>query len=278
MNLWVMFIAILISVFIFIILVSFGRKDSQLIINTAETKTGKFFKKISKNKENEDLKILFEEQNGTRVLIFNIKSLEGLFLLRIILSLSFFLSVIISGFLLDRSLILYSFIGAVIIFFIPLEAVKGKISLKSKKVQNELPDIIDIISSLIKAGLSLGEALNYISENYDCEISKLFKLAKIKIIEGHNKIDAYYMVAKLSFCNDFKSLIKIIMQAESIGNPISKVLKDMSNVIRSNQRDLLKIQSERMESNLILIIFVFIFIPTIFLFLLPVIPQLNLLF
>jgi len=278
MNLWVMFIAILISVFIFIILVSFGRKDSQLIINTAETKTGKFFKKISKNKENEDLKILFEEQNGTRVLIFNIKSLEGLFLLRIILSLSFFLLVIISGFLLDRSLILHSFIGAVIIFFIPLEAVKGKISLKSKKVQNELPDIIDILSSLIKAGLSLGEALNYISENYDCEISKLFKLAKIKIIEGHNKIDAYYMVAKLSFCNDFKSLIKIIMQAESIGNPISKVLKDMSNVIRSNQRDLLKIQSERMESNLILIIFVFIFIPTIFLFLLPVIPQLNLLF
>jgi len=258
--------------------VSFSHKDVQLIINAAEKRTDKFFKKINKNKVNEDLKLLFEEQNGVRVFIFNIKSLEGLFLLRIILSLSFFLLVIISGFLLNRNFTLYSVIGAVIIFCIPTEVIKGKISLKSKKVQNELPDIIDIISSLIKAGLSLGEALNYISENYECEISNLFKLAKIKIIEGHKKIDAYYMVAKLSFCNDFKSLIKILMQAESIGNPISKVLKDMSNVIRSNQRDLLKIQSERMESNLILIIFVFIFIPTIFLFLLPVIPQINLLF
>ncbi|MEA2016300.1 MAG: type II secretion system F family protein [Actinomycetota bacterium] len=278
MSLWIIFIAVLTSIFVFLVIVSFDYRDARVIINTAETQTGKFLRKISKNKLNEDLSLLLEEQNGIRVLAFKIKSLEGLFLLRIILSLSFFLLIIISGFLLSKNLIWHSFFGAVVIFFIPSEIVKGKISFKRKKIQSELPDMIDILSSLIKAGLSLGEALNYISENYKCETGKLFRLARIKIIEGHNKIEAYHMVAKFSFCHDFKSLIKILMQAESIGNPVSRVLKDMSNVIRRNQMDLLKIQSERMESNLILIIFIFIFIPTIFLFLLPVIPQVKLLF
>jgi len=134
------------------------------------------------------------------------------------------------------------------------------------------------LSSLIKAGLSLDESLSYISENYKCEISKLFRLIQVKIFEGYNKNDAYYIASKLSFCNDFKTVIKILIQAEVIGNPISKVLKDMSRVIRDSQRDLLKVKSERLESNLVIIVFVFMFIPTILLFLLPVIPQLEFLF
>jgi len=48
--------------------------------------------------------------------------------------------------------------------------------------------------------------------------------------------------------------------------------------MRTNQRDLLKIRSERLESNLVLVIFIFMFIPMIFLFLLPVLPQLKMFF
>jgi tight adherence protein C len=179
---------------------------------------------------------------------------------------------------LGKNFIFYSFIGAIILYFLPIEIIKSKISSKSKRIQNELPDIVDILSSLIKAGLSLNEALNYISDNYKCETSRLFKLAQIKIFEGYSKMNAYYLIARLSFCNDFKTVIKILVQAEMIGNPISKVLKDVSKVMRTNQRDLLKIRSERLENNLVLVIFIFMFIPMIFLFLLPVLPQLKMFF
>ena len=182
------------------------------------------------------------------------------------------------GFLLDKNFILYSFIGAIIVYFLVLEISRSQISLKSKKILDELPDIVDVLSSLIKAGLDLNEALNYISDNYKGEISKLFRLARMKIFEGYTKKDAFYLIAKLSFCNDFKTLIKILVQAEMIGNPINKVLKDISKVIRTNQRDLLKIRAERLEGNLVIVVFIFMFIPMIFLFLLPVLPQLKMLF
>lgn len=278
MNLLVILIAALISIFLFIFFIKFDYKDSQLIVRAIEAQTGKVVRKFDNNKLSEDLELLFREQNGTSVFGFRVKSLERLFLLKIIFSLSFFISVIILGFFLEKNFIWYSIIGAIIIYFLPSEVIKGKINSKSKRIQSELPDIIDILSSLIKAGLSLDEALDYIAVNYKCEISKLFRIAQIKIFEGHSKIDAYYLIGKLSFCNDFKTVIKILMQAEKIGNPISKVLKDMSKVIRNNQRDLLKIKSERLENDLVIIIFIFMFIPTILLFLLPVIPQLKLLF
>ena len=278
MNLLIVVVAVLVSIFVFFLIINFDYKNARLIVNTVETRTGYILKKMNKTRLSEDLKLLLEEQGGINIFCFKIKSLEGLFLLRVILSLSFFIFFILSGFFLGKNFIFYSLIGAIILYFLPLELIKSKISSKNIRIQNELPDIVDILSSLIKAGLSLNEALNYVSDNYKCEISKLFKLAQLKIFEGHNRMDAYYLIAKLSFCNDFKTVIKILVQAEIIGNPISKVLKDISKVMRTNQRDLLKIRSERLESNLVLIIFVFMFIPMIFLFLLPVLPQLKMLF
>jgi len=100
----------------------------------------------------------------------------------------------------------------------------------------------------------------------------------IKIYEGQRKKDAYNCIAKLSFCNEFRTIIKIIIQADSIGNPINIVLKELSRAIRNNQRDQLKIRSEKLENSLMLIIFVFMFIPMMVLFLLPIIPQLKMIF
>ena len=278
MNLLIVVTAVLVSVFVFLLFINFSHKKSRLIIEKIETRTGYILKKMNKTKLSKDLELLFEEQNFINIFGFKIKSLEGLFLLRVILSLSFLIFFIVFGFFLGKNFIFYSFIGATILYFLPIEIIKSKISSKSKRIQNELPDIVDILSSLIKAGLSLNEALNYISDNYKCETSRLFKLAQIKIFEGYSRMDAYYLIARLSFCNDFKTVIKILAQAEIIGNPISKVLKDVSKVMRTNQRDLLKIGSERLESNLVLVIFIFMFIPMIFLFLLPVLPQLKMFF
>jgi Flp pilus assembly protein TadB len=278
MKLIIILTAILISIFIFLFLINFNYKGAHLIFNKFENRAENVIGRFNKIRSDDDAKLFFEEEGRVNIFGMRVKSIEGLFLLRIISSLSFLIFFIIFGFLWKKNLIYYALIGAAIIYFLPSQIIKSKIITKSRKIQGELPDVIDILSSLIKAGLSLDEALNYISDNYKCEISKLFKKAQVKIFEGSSKTDAYYAVAKFSFCNDFRAVIKILMQAEIIGNPISKVLKDISRVIRNNQRDLLKISSERLESNLVLVIFIFMFIPTIFLFLLPVIPQLQMLF
>ena len=99
-----------------------------------------------------------------------------------------------------------------------------------------------------------------------------------KILEGRSKPEAFNIIARLSFCSEFKNLIKVLAQSEIIGNPVKDILKDLSRVMRENQRNFLKMKAEKLESNLMIVIFIFIFIPVIALFLIPVIPQLQIFF
>jgi tight adherence protein C len=196
----------------------------------------------------------------------------------LILAFSSAIIFIFSGFLFGKNFILYSLLAAIIFYFLPVEVIKNKILIIRKKILGELPDIVDMLSSLIKAGLTLDEAMTYISRNYNSETSKLFRMLHTKILEGYSKPEAFNIIARLSFCSEFKNLIKVLAQSEIIGNPVKDILKDLSRVMRENQRDFLKMKAEKLESNLIIVIFIFIFIPVIALFLIPVIPQLQILF
>ena len=278
MNYIIILLSVLISVFVLLFLFNFRSSSYRSALEKIEGRAGSFLYKGNRSNENKDIKLMFEENKTINIVGAKIRSLEGLFLFRIIISLSFLILFNIFGILFDKNFILYSIIGAVIFYFLPLEIIKGKINFTRKIISNELPEILDILSSLIKAGLSLDEAINYISINYKGEVSKLFTIAQLRVLEGISKKEAYYKIAQLSFCNDFKTIIKILIQSEMIGNPINVVLRDLSKVMRNNQRDQLKIKAERLEGNLVLIIFIFIFIPMMFLFMLPVLPQLRLLF
>jgi len=221
------------------------------------------------------LKLLFESRGRMSVLSIRMKTIEEFYIFRIILSVSVFLLVLVVGFFLSINLLLYAALAAAVFYFLPSEIVKGKTKNISKKILIELPEIIDLMASLIKAGLTMDETIAYILRNLSGEISRLFRIYNIKILEGVTRKEAFDCIGKMSYCAEFYSFIKVIYQSEVIGNPIKEVLKDLSRVYRNNQRDNLKMRAEKLESNLILIIFIFIFIPMLLIFLMPLLPQLK---
>jgi len=271
-------VSFLVSVFIFLLISIIKSSDLQVVLKRIKGNSKSLFKRRVKFGFIDDLKFLIDEEGSVKVLGFKFNSLESLFLIRVTAVFSFFITFVLVGFLLGKNFVFYAIAASVIFYFLPVEILKGKMKDRSKKVLDELPDVVDIFSSLIKAGLSLDEAIKYVSSNYEGEISKLFKLAQTKIFGGYGKKEAYYNIARLSFCNDFKTVIKILIQSDIVGNPIKDILRDLSKVIRNNQRDLLKMKAERLENNLVIVIFIFIFIPMLLLFLLPVFPQLKILF
>ena len=221
------------------------------------------------------VKLLFERSGRINILSFRIKTIEEFYILKIILSVSVFLLVLVAGFFLSINLLLYAALAATVFYFLPSEIVKGKIKNVSKKILIELPEIIDLMASLIKAGLTIDETIVYIFKNLSGEIPGLFRIYNIKILEGATRREAFDCIGKMSYCAEFYSFIKVIYQSEVIGNPIKEVLRDLSRVYRNNQRDNLKMRAEKLESNLILVIFIFIFIPMLLIFLMPVLPQLK---
>jgi len=289
-RIFIIIFSALITVFVFIFMFSASMKISSFraLILRVQINFGKAIAAQGRSKKSSgifktradranDLKVFFEQQGPVKVMGINIISLEGLLLARIIIAASSAVLFIFSGFLFDKNFLIYGAVVSSVFYFLPLEIFKSKLSLKSKKILKELPDFIDILASLIGAGLTYNDSIIYIIRNINSEISSLFSIYRRKILEGLSQTEAFNIIGKLSFCSEFKSLVKVLHQSEIIGNPVKDVLRDLSRVYRNNQRDLLKMRAEHLESNLIVVIFIFIFIPMLAMFLIPVLPQLRLL-
>ncbi|MCL4386597.1 MAG: type II secretion system F family protein [Cyanobacteria bacterium] len=271
-------IAILSVSFFLIVFLNFKRNEFESILFNSI-----FIKKLNKNSKsglfnNLNIEFYLDNYKNIKIFSFKIDSQEKLIILKLYFSFVSFILINFTGIILHKNLLIISLTGALIFYLLPSEILKSKISNIRNKVIIELPDFIDVLSSLINAGLNLDESIKYFALNYKGEIRNLLLIFRIKQLEGFSKKEAYEHIGRLSFCEEFNRIVKILAQSEIIGNPVKEVLRNFSIEIRNNQKDQLKIRAEKLESNLIFIIFIFIFIPMLLIFLVPVFPQIKLLF
>jgi pilus assembly protein TadC len=224
----------------------------------------------------ETIRLILKYHGSLSINVLKIRTMGGFYLFRVISSASIAIFLILLGFFFGKNFFLYAISAALITYFLLWEILKAAVITRSKKILGELPDVIDFMASLVSAGLTLDESIYYISKNLKGSIPELFRIYRNSIIEGKSRVEAFGIIGRISYCSEFNSFIKVLYQSEVIGNPVKKILTDISRVYRNNQRDFLKMKSERIESNLIVVIFIFIFIPMLVIFLLPVLPQLKL--
>jgi len=270
---FISFLTFLFSIFLFIFLKTgnFGSK-SKILINRI------FIKSQKKKIKNEKFEIFFNDFSGFKFFRIKIDSIEKLYMVKLLASFLVFIFLNFLGLFLNRNYFFLSLFSALIFFLLPSEILKGNINKKMTQVYSELPDFIDFLNLLINAGFTFDESIKYLIENTNGRISELFKIYRVKQMEGNSKKEALEYIGKISFCRDFERILKIISESEIVGNPIDATLGDISKEIRGNQRDYIKIKAEKLENNLIFIIFIFIFVPMILLFILPFIPQLKIIF
>jgi len=274
----IIIITISVLTFIFFVLLFVSFKTSRLSINGKNFIKKVFIKRNLSKPDSKNFEIYFNDFSGLRFLGVKIDSLDKLYLVKIILSFAVFILINFLGLFLEKNYFLISLFAAFTCFFLPSQILKSRINRKMINIYTELPDFIDFLFLLINAGLTFDEAIKYLIENMSSNICELFKLYRIKQMEGNSKTESLQYISKISFCPEFERVLKVISESEIIGNPINKTLEDLSAEIRRSQRDHIKIRAEKLENNLIFIIFIFIFIPMLMLFILPIIPQFKLLF
>lgn len=278
MKIWIIITSLLTASLVFGLAVKTDRDSVKAVLEKIGlSEKSRFLKTDRKNLKSYFI-LTFDEGKSFNLFGFPVRSMEDFILLKVFLAFICVLLVNITGIILAKNFLLLSLFAGTILFFLPSEVLKNKIRIKSRQVLEELPDFIDILYSLINAGLSLEESISHITKECKGQISDLFKLAKAKMFEGMGRADSYDFIGKVSFCADFQRTVKILTQADNLGNPIKDILKDMSKDLRDGQRDLFKMRAEKLEGNLIIVIFIFIFIPVLLLFLVPIIPQIKLLF
>ncbi len=164
-------------------------------------------------------------------------------------------------------------ITAIIILY-PNMVLNSKIRTRQKEILKTLPDIMDLLTVSVEAGLNFDAALSRVVEKMPGTLSREFETVLQEIKVGRSKKDALYDMADRLNVQDLRSFIGAVVQADQLGVSLGRVLRIQSEQIRSNRKQRIQEQAMKAPVKILVPMVIFIF-PVIFIVLLgPVVINL----
>jgi tight adherence protein C len=155
----------------------------------------------------------------------------------------FLLFALVSG-----SVVSSMFIGMVfggIGFLIPEFWLGGKIKARQKEILKMIPDTLDLLTISVRAGLGFDAALAKVVEKLPGPLTDEFRRALAEVRVGKARRDALRDMIPRTNVQPLSNFIGAIIQAETLGVSISKVLQVQSEQLRIERRQRAEEQAAR---------------------------------
>lgn len=146
----------------------------------------------------------------------------------------YFLGVISSNDL--TSIFIIIFIGFILGIFLPNYYLKQKITMRNRESLKELPDVVDLLTVSLEAGLGFDLALHKLVARKSGIITSEFKRCLEEIRLGKSRRNAFKGITERLKVEELNTLINSILQAEKLGISMVKVLRIQSVEIREKRR------------------------------------------
>lgn len=128
------------------------------------------------------------------------------------------------------------FVGAAIGFALPLSRINSGIAIRQKKIQQKLPDLLDLLYVTVEAGLGFDAAIKKSTEKMPGPLSEELNIALDEITKGKNRQEALRAVATRTGVEDLNNFITAIIQSEQLGTNVANMLRIQSNTMRIKRR------------------------------------------
>jgi tight adherence protein C len=159
-----------------------------------------------------------------------------------------------------KPLVMYAPIG--LGFYLPNLVLNHKIQVRQKKINEGLPDALDLLVVCVEAGLGLNAAMKRVAE--DCKVnnpvlSQEFMLVNLEILAGLDREQALRNLAERTGVDDLSNLCAILIQADKFGTSIATALRVQSETLRTKRRQRLEEKAAQTPVKLIFPLLLFIF-------------------
>lgn len=168
--------------------------------------------------------------------------------------------------LLDLSytyLILMPLFGAYTAFTIMRFSLMGRITKRKEKMEGQLPDVLDMLSVNVEAGLGFEQALLHVIEHFEGALIDELNITYREMTMGRSRKDALTLLGERCGIDDLKSFTGSVIQANKLGISLKNVLHTQAASIRENRRSKIEEKAHKMSIKILLPMVVFIF-PVIF--------------
>ena len=108
-----------------------------------------------------------------------------------------------------------------------------------RKLQDALPDTIDLLGIVLGTGLALDQAMMRVSEEMEYiypELAGEFSTVVMQVKAGQERAKAFEHLVKRTGVEDIKALSAMIVQSERFGTSLSQALKVYADSLRGRRR------------------------------------------
>ncbi len=121
-------------------------------------------------------------------------------------------------------------------FMIPDLFIRAKADRRAEDITILLPDVLDQLTISVEAGLGFEAALSRITETESHALAEEFGRMLQDVRLGTSRRDALEAMAHRSQVDDLRSVVLTLRQAEALGVPLAKSLRDVAGEMREKRK------------------------------------------
>ncbi|MEM7035283.1 MAG: type II secretion system F family protein, partial [Chloroflexota bacterium] len=138
---------------------------------------------------------------------------------------------------------------------------------RQTEIVKSLPDALDLLTIAVEAGMGFDGAIQKVSEKWDNELSKGFGKSIQEMRLGVPRRDALRRMDETMGVPDITTFVAAIIQAETLGVSMAKILRIQSEQMRTKRRQRAEEQANKAPIKM-LFPMVFLIFPALFIILL----------
>jgi len=134
---------------------------------------------------------------------------------------------------------LLAVMGAVLGYIAPGLILDHRISRRKLRIENGLPDALDLLIVSLEAGLALDQAILKCSEELAIahpEVAEELRLINVECRAGKPRIEAFKNFAARTKVDDVRALVAMLVQTDRFGTSVAKALRTHAEVSRTKRR------------------------------------------
>ena len=139
------------------------------------------------------------------------------------------------GSILKLQFILFSFIMAIMGFYLPNLWLKWRIGKRKEKILKGFPDALDLMVVCLEVGTGLDAAISRVGEEMKLSnkvLSEEFKLLSLELRAGKHRRDALKNLALRTDLEDVSGLVTLLIQTDKFGTSVAQALRVHSDSMR----------------------------------------------
>jgi len=127
-------------------------------------------------------------------------------------------------------------VGAVLGFFAPPYYITSKVTARRKEIQLALPDVMDLLTIAVEAGLGFDAAVQRVTDKFDNALADEFKTVLQEVRLGRPRLDALDEMGRRCGVEDLHNFTQAVIQSEQMGVGLAKILRLQSEEMRRKRR------------------------------------------